>query len=378
MSIKKINSIAFVTFDLQNGGAEKMLAFVAKSTLKIANEVYVISLYDNNPEIKLDSRIKVIYANNDLDDSKPYKKISDKLKTVMVLLISLRQQIKLLNPSILVAFGVVPLTLLFLANMGLKGIIIGSERRAPEKLPLKYRILSKFTYTFSDGMVFQLDGARKIYNKHVKNTSTVIPNPYITDSEILYDIRKREKTITTAAARFEYEKGIDILINAFYIVSQKHPEYKLLIYGPAKDKNQYRHLIMKLNLENKIIFPGISKNVAGSVINTSVFVLPSRSEGIPNTLIEVMGVGIPTVSCDCSPGGPKFLTANGKRGILVKVDDYEEMSRGIIKIIEDVPFAQMLSERSLEVKNLLNVEKISAQWNEYFLKIFNKKIKVKS
>ena len=49
-----------------------------------------------------------------------------------------------------------------------------------------------------------------------------------------------------------------------------------------------------------------------------LFVLPSRSEGIPNILIEAMMARIPTVSSDCSPGGARLLTSNGEVGLLAE------------------------------------------------------------
>jgi glycosyltransferase involved in cell wall biosynthesis len=56
---------------------------------------------------------------------------------------------------------------------------------------------------------------------------------------------------------------------------------------------------------------------------------------MPNVLIEALMVGIPTVSSDCNPGGPRFLTNNGERGLLFEAGNVKSMTDCIIQLIEN-------------------------------------------
>ncbi|KUP05094.1 hypothetical protein Q73_13495 [Bacillus coahuilensis m2-6] len=199
-------------------------------------------------------------------------------------------------------------------------------------------------FKLCDGLVFQTKDAMDYHGKLIAQKSTVIPNPYIRKGKPL-DIYtgEREKVIATAAARFEHKKGIDILISAFFEVHKKHPDYRLVIFGAGHLYNQYIEQIKKLKIADKVDFPGLVSDVAMAVHKSKVFVLPSRFEGVPNVLMEVMGAGVPTIASDCHPGGPRLLTDNGRSGILVPVEDVSSMAKAICRIIEDEKLEKQLS-----------------------------------
>ena len=76
--------------------------------------------------------------------------------------------------------------------------------------------------------------------------------------------------------------------------------------------------------------PGFASNPYSWMSRAAVFVLSSRFEGSPNTLVEAMACGTPVVATDC-PSGPAEILANGEFGYLVKIGDHCAIAEGILK-----------------------------------------------
>jgi len=150
------------------------------------------------------------------------------------------------------------------------------------------------------------------------------------------------------------------------MISNDYPDYNLIIYGQGSLKSSYEQLVERLHIKDRVCFPGYTNDVRNSIIDSSVFVLPSRFEGMPNVLIEAMSVGVPVVACDCTPGGPAFLTDNGKRGVLVRVNDPIAISEGIKRVLDSNEYSLQLSKTEIDIKKILDKEKIDNKWIEVF------------
>lgn len=351
-----------------------MLTYVADSCVGVFDKVTMLSLYTEDIEFRMDSSVEAIYLPGLLKFPTQRRSVYRKIRDTLFLIRLLRIELTRIKPDLVCSFGVNCIFLCVLSTLGLGIKTVGSERRSPADLNYFWKKISRRVYATCNGMVFQLEDAKNYYNQRISNNAVVIPNPYLSEKEYIpCNAENREKTITAAAARFEYQKGFDTLIKAFGLVREKHNDFQLIIYGKGDPDEYYGELIESLNLKTSIEFPGLVKNVADAVYSSSVFVLPSRFEGIPNTLLEVMGAGVPTVSCDCPPGGPKFLTDGGRRGLLVPVDDYEALAKAICRIIENESLAAQLSNDSLEIRKELQPDVISKKWTDYFINVLNER-----
>lgn len=336
-------------------GAGKILLFVAESCAKAGWEVTIVTFYDK--QISSYCIEGVRFINLDI----PAAGLMWRMKGIYMI----RDAVKKVHPDIICAFISDVVCMTRLAAMGLKPAFIAAERGDPYTLPKKWMKLVKWAYKHSDHCVFQLKGAQDFFDKSIKKNSTIIPNPYSTDYNIEPYLGERKKTVVSVG-RFVEQKGYDILIQSFRKFADSHPEYHLIIYGDGPLKEKLSKLADSLKLSEKVSFPGFIHDVTQTIRKDGIFVLSSRFEGIPNVLIEAMSVGVPTVSTNCSPGGPAFLTDGGRRGLLVPVDDVEKLADAMSTIADNKQKGYELSKLGLEILQDLDPEVIRKRWLEMF------------
>ena len=350
--------IVFLINTMNIGGAAKMLNFAANLCADIFSDVTIISMFEKNELFANDKRIKNV--NLDIKIRGPLWRIN----TVS----AMRKAIKAENPDIVCAFVSDVAFYARLATFGMKSVFISAERGDPYSLSPVWQMLVRYSYGKSDYCFFQLEGARDFFGKKIADKSFVIPNSYTAAENVEPFLGERKKTIVSVG-RFEHQKGYDVLIDAFATVHRELPDYRLVLYGDGSDKGAYKAQVDALGLTDYVDFPGYINNAAKKIREDGVFVLPSRFEGIPNSLIEALSVGVPTVSSDCSPGGPSFLTRDGERGLLVPIDDAEALAEAIIRVIKDKELAQKFIELGPCVKDELKPEIISEMWVNAFAEI---------
>lgn len=129
-----------------------------------------------------------------------------------------------------------------------------------------------------------------------------------------------------AVGRYTWQKGFDMLIQAWRIVDIKHPDWELHIYGSG-DNKAYQVLAGQGVYCHEAV-----KDIYEKYQECSIFTFSSRYEGFGLVLAEAMSCGIPAVSFAC-PCGPKDIITND--GILVEPGNIEEFADGLCKLIED-------------------------------------------
>jgi len=86
------------------------------------------------------------------------------------------------------------------------------------------------------------------------------------------------------------------------------------------------------------------------------------SEGISNSMLEAMAMGIPSICTDCPVGGAAMVIENEKNGILIPVGDVIALRDAMLKIIEDKEFAESISEEAVKVREKYSVSSICKMW----------------
>lgn len=137
-----------------------------------------------------------------------------------------------------------------------------------------------------------------------------------------------------------------LLIKAFAGITAKYPAYKLVIYGDGPLRKDLELLASNLGIADKVSFPGYTTEIRKKIERSSLFVLSSDFEGMPNALMEAMALGVPCISTDCKGGGARFLIKNGTNGLLTPIGDVEALQTAMEKILSDQFFADNLSHNA--------------------------------
>ena len=102
--------------------------------------------------------------------------------------------------------------------------------------------------------------------------------------------------------RLEPVKQQERIIRAFSVVCKKEPEARLIVLGKGAQKRYLEHVCEKLNITDYVVFVGFTNEVAYYLEHAKAFVMASKAEGFPNSMVEAMYYGVPVITTD-SPGG---------------------------------------------------------------------------
>lgn len=229
------------------------------------------------------------------------------------------------------------------------------------KNQISYWLMRKLAVNF-DAFVVLTQGNLKEWqpgNLHV------IGNPlsfYPKESALL-----NEKKVI-AVGSHNYNKGFDLLLEAWVILSQKFPEWELTIYGKTDKLNTYYNYAKKLHICETVSFFNPVTNIQDKYLKSSILVLPSRSEGFGMVLIEAMACGVPCVSFAC-PHGPADIISNNIDGLLVKNGDIVALAAALAKLMADDSLRiEMGARAKANVKQYLPKQVMNA-WVNLFTKI---------
>ena len=346
-------NIAFICNTLNGGGAERFTANISnRFSEESRNTVYVITGKK---------------ADNDYSVNSEVIRLNFLTKNLLIDVKQILNCSKRYNFDVIVGIDIYPNFCVCLCRLFSNVRCIISERNAPKQVNIssKSRFLRWVLYRFADGYVFQTNGAKKFYSKRIQRKSVVIHNPIRENLPVKSNVNNNE---IVAVGRLNEQKNYPMLIKAFSIVHRKHSDYKLRIFGEGKLKETLVSLAQELNISDYVFFEGFTLNVHDSIKDSSIFVMTSDFEGMPNALMEAMAMGFPVVSTDCPSGGPGELIQDGVNGMLCHVGDYEECEQKICEIITNSKLKNELSEKAKEIIFTHSADQIFLKWKEFLQK----------
>lgn len=175
-----------------------------------------------------------------------------------------------------------------------------------------------------------------------------------------------------SVGRLTYQKGYDMLVDAWALVAAKHPDWCLTIIGGGEEFEQRRAQINSLGIGRSVELLPPSSTIEHEYLDSSIYALSSRYEGLPMVLLEAMACGVPAVAFACKCG-PQDVITDGVNGLLVEDGDVSALAAGICKLIENPELRQIMGEEAARsVRKKFNEEKIMQQWVELLKNISNK------
>ena len=131
-----------------------------------------------------------------------------------------------------------------------------------------------------------------------------------------------------------------------------------------------KKIAQDLEISDSVFFEGFTLNIHDKIVDSDIYVLSSDFEGMPNTLMEAMGMAFPVISTDCGGGGPRMLIENGVNGLLVPCRDSKALSEAIINYIENPQLKEDCAANAYKsIYNICDMENVINQWLVFFDKL---------
>jgi len=236
------------------------------------------------------------------------------------------------------------------------GSIYNTENKPKSSLVYKLGIkFKKYAASKFDKFIVLSEESR---NEWQVSNSAVIPNPNWLQNITVSNLSNKK---AIAVARHSYEKGIDRLLQVWNLVSEKHPDWSLEVYGSFLT-NFYQNQASQLGLTS-IHFHQPIPNIEAQYSQSSMLLMTSRYEGFPMVLIEAMTFGLPCVAFDC-PCGPRAIITHNETGFLVEDNAIQLYSEKVIQLIEDQNLSQKMSANAIAAASTFDLETIMNTWNE--------------
>lgn len=167
-----------------------------------------------------------------------------------------------------------------------------------------------------------------------------------------------------AVGRLEWQKGYDRLIDIWTIVTKKHPDWQLDIFGEGDLEGVLQNAIKESNLSSISIHP-YTNNISKEYATSSICVLTSRYEGFSLVLLEALRHGVPCVTFDC-PYGPKDLVDHEKCGYVIENGNIGLFAEKLSYLINNHEIRKKFSEAAVNKAHSYQVDTIMNQWKVLF------------
>lgn len=373
--------LAVVINSIGVGGAEKVLIRLVYHWCRQNHQVFLITFIKEKNFYKLESHenLHIIHFNETaILKSKNIINIIKFIFNSIVRVYKLQKTIKSLKPDLIVTFMIASNILGVLANVLCKIPIIIAERADPANfaIPKFYKFLAKILYPYANRLIVQSTHIADHFIKQIsKHKIFIIPNfvrkPEVSKSSLLALnnnlLNNKSKSVISikniiSVGRLDQFKDHKTLIYAFSKIANINPDLTVTIYGEGILRNQLQNLIKSLNLEQRIFLSGIDLNIDQRLLDADLFVFPSISEGFPNALCEAMSYGLPVIAADC-PGNMNIVTQE-LDGLLFKCSDAEELSKCMLRLINDNELRSKLSSNAKNIVDRFDEQEILKHWDE--------------
>ncbi|GHE42128.1 glycosyltransferase family 4 protein [Streptomyces vinaceus] len=186
------------------------------------------------------------------------------------------------------------------------------------------------------------------------------PLPFMPDSPA-----PRTGKVVASIGRLAFEKGVDLLLDAWADAAPHHPDWVLRIYGAGVEEPALRAHASALGLGDSVEWMGSTDDVLGALRGASVFAQASRAEGFPITLLEAMAAGVPVAAFDCAPG-VREIVEHGEDGLLARLGNTMELAGHLRVLMSDRELRERLGDNAFRNVRRYSSAEITDRWEELF------------
>lgn len=368
--------VGLLAASLEGGGAERMMVQLANA---LSREKVCVTLFVVNKKGSYLKEVSNTVQIVDLQATRGVKSVIFKIRKMMKAAHA---------PDVLISTQPHINTIAGAAGIGLSArpLLVFREANTPAAKYSDYGSLSRAAYRIggklADHYVAVSDGVKESMIRFYKldpSAVTRIYNPLI-DKSIQekasepvdhHWINEPEIPVIISMSRVVPQKDHETLIRAFSDLKKKK-EARLLILGSTHQDPEYtariRRLIDALDLKDSVELAGFKSNPFNYLSRASLFVLSSRFEGLPGSLVQAMACGCPVVSTDC-PSGPAEILEHGRYGELVPVGNANKLAEAMYSSLSHPIEKKLLMKRAGE----FSVERSAEQYLNLIYSLLNQK-----
>lgn len=168
--------------------------------------------------------------------------------------------------------------------------------------------------------------------------------------------------------RLDLEKGLDVALAAWAQVVRRRPGVQLVLAGAGPSEATLKAQAGQLGLGDTVRFLGVSATPEALLKGSDVFLLPSRSEGMSNALLEAMATGLACVATRI--GGNLELLRHGENGLLVRPDDAESLAHSLLGLLDDPGLRRRLGAAAREdVLERYALPRVAQRYSELYTRL---------
>ena len=359
-AMKKLK-IMIVTPTLTNGGAERVAAQLARGFVMRGNDVVVVTKTVARQSYIMDEEFKLYNL---------FPETNNKLQKFWGSVRLLRNYIKKETPDIVIGVMFYAAHTSLLASIGTKVPVIMCEHNPFQRINTEptpiIDILDHFVLDKFYPKVTVLTQADYDFIHRWLPQAVVMPNPC--PFPVWKDVPKKEKIILAAGRMNNWHyKGFDVLIKTWKLVAPKYPEWKLLLAGTGapKDIEFLKNLARQEKVIDRMEFLGFCDNMQELYQRSEVFLLSSRSEGLPMVVIEAMSQGCACVATDFK-GRTKEIITNESEGLLCEPENVEALAANLDYMLSHDEYRHNVQKNAIERSKFYSTDNIIDKWENVF------------
>lgn len=337
---------------LAAGGAERVLSILSTPLADRYDKVIYAMWLDVPIFYDTDKRVRKISIEECARTKNDFRK-----------LLWFREFIRKEHPDLLLSF-LEPFNIrVLISTMGLGIKTFVAERNDPHGVN-KYWVIDlfeKLIYRLADKILVQTETIKKFFDGALAERTMVIYNPVNLPEEMVgkaLTVKKMKRIVSVA--RLTRQKNNDVLIKAFAKFSESHPNYSLTIFGIGELENELRQLAESLGVGEKVSMPGASKTIHNDILDAEMMCLVSSREGMSNSMIESMCLGLPCICTKVS--GAIDLINDEENGLLVDIGDVDGLAERMIFIADNPIKAKKIGINASRLFQILNRDRICKEW----------------
>lgn len=343
--------IIFIIPNMTGGGTERVISLLSDEYVRKGFDVAIMQFAGYEHAYPLNEKVEN-FSVAPKSNGNPF--------VMLRRLIAMRRYFRENPDSYIFAFCVMGAVFSVMTTWGMKRPVMVAERNSPDSCHVK--ALRNWAYRRVGRITFQTEDGISYFPKEIAEKAVVIPNPVDADMPQPYRGERSRRIVT--AGRLHKQKNHALLLEAFADFVKKFPDYELHIYGEGELEGALKEQAARLQIASSVVWHGFCPDVREKIRDAAMFVLSSDYEGISNSMLEALSMGIPTISTDCPIGGARIYITPEESGLLVPVGDRAAMSEAMCRIASDGELAKRLSAGAVRIREKYSVAKIADQFLE--------------